>query len=175
MDNLVEYLVAIVFIISFLIELFGNKDKKPKNDNKSSKPNDDNIKNQDTKIFSRKYDDYYSENDKYAIKKSYEIEKKKEKRSNVEAKKRNNELIKNKKSIIEEYENFNSTEEKVTKKVVSQKNAGYSEQEVKVFTENINNTKQNLFNRTTLKDFIIAYEILNKPLALRNRCRRTLL
>jgi predicted RND superfamily exporter protein len=171
MDNIVEYLVAIIFIISFLSEIFGKKKKQkdanfPKNDEekpvtifKEHKNNSFEINIPDLETY-----DVFDKN-RPKSKKNYQ--------NFEEGFKKDEELVKKKRSLIEEYER-SYRDEKPEKQSVKKNINAYSDSEMKAFTENINQTKNKLFNHTSIKDYIIATEILGKPVALRNKCRKIL-
>jgi len=171
MDNIVEYLVAIIFIISFLSEIFGKK-KKQKDTNFPSKDEEKPViilKEQNTNPFEIKIPDFETydvfDKNKPKLQKNYQ--------NFEEGFKKDEELVKKKRSLIEEYERSYRVEKPV-KQSVKKNITAYSDSEIKAFTENINQTKNKLFNHTSIKDYIIATEILGKPVALRNKCRRIL-
>ncbi|HPN38737.1 MAG TPA: hypothetical protein PL041_10055 [Melioribacteraceae bacterium] len=170
MDNIIEYLVAIIFIVSFLSELFGKKKKK--NEDKSSTTFED-----DKPVIistEKKYDPFEFNLPDFN---DLETKSKKQKKFNKnyqnyeDSFKKDEELIKKKKSLIDEYEKSYVSESSIKQVVKSQK-ANYSSDELKNFSANINNTKNSLFNPVSIRDYIIASEILGKPISLKNRCRK---
>jgi hypothetical protein len=170
MDNIIEYLVAIIFIISFLSELFGKK----KNKGGEIPPTID--KDEDTVIIKDRKKDFpfeFNIPDPLGTEKPKKKRTKKNYQSFEESYKKTEELIKKKKSLIEEYENSFRTS-KTIKQNSQKSHSMYTADEIEAFTKNMNNTKLNLFNHQSIRDFIIASEILNKPVALRNRCRKIL-
>ncbi len=170
MDNIVEYLVAIIFIISFLSEIFGKKKKKGEKKTTTSYEDDKPI------IISHDREELPFE---IKLPDIFDIEKAKKKKSNKEYQafedsfKKDEEIIKKKRSLIDEYENSFRTEKPV-RQPIKKDSKNYSSAEIQAFTKNINNTKEKFFNNESIRDFIIASEILNKPIALRNKCRRIL-
>ncbi len=178
MDNIIEYLVAIIFIISFLSEIFkkkkGGTTVPPSNSKKSQDQDtysipdrlDDafRIKVQKGKPVQKKMDSYVSatigKTNPYQTQYSYD--------TSISAK---DAIITSEDSLIQRYEKRKNSESTIPSFV--NQNTAYSTEQMQDFKDNINDIKKELFNYSSLRDFVVVSEVLGKPLALRKKCQRT--
>lgn len=170
MDNIVDYLVVIFFIISFLSSIF--KKKKPSTENTKAKavqvskveniqqrkvnnPFDEFFNSINMEIEKSKNINTYSEVDDYydnAMQNSFESLK-------------NESIISNKKEFVEPTTRFKSTKfenDKSSKSYNSIIKSTKDKRESKKAKE----IKESLKNSSSIKKFIIMNEILGKPKAL---------
>jgi len=177
MDNLYEYIIALVFIVSILSEIFGKKKKKKE----TSEPNETrNYEKESPVVIERTFEEIFGvkppipkqENANYQYRQSESEKNNREQKYNYDSNSYSKpELTSQKESFSQKY--GNSLEiEKQTISYMPNQNTGYSKEEMKDFTDSIDHLKNSLFNYNSLRDYIVATEILNKPISLRRRCQR---
>lgn len=183
MDNFFEYLVAIIFIISFLSEIFKKKKggTKVPPQNSSENSSDDSVvisdpleemlraKKQKAKSRQQNQQQNYS-------KPNYKLD---DFVYNPEKEFKENQYIsyensKPKESLIQQYEKAKKSEKTVAASSKNNQNTGFTEQELLEYQNKINETKKELLNPSNLKEFFIVSEILAKPISLRKKCQRIL-
>lgn len=183
MDNFFEYLVAIIFIISFLSEIFkkkkGGTKVPPETSSQNSSdervvisdPLEEMLQAKKQKAKSRQQ----NEQQNYS-KQNYKLD---DFIYNPEKEFKENQYIsyensKPKESLIQQYEKAKKVDKPNSASAKINQNTGYTEQELLDYTNKINETKSELLNHSNLKEFFIVSEILAKPISLRKKCQRIL-
>ncbi|MFH0735084.1 MAG: hypothetical protein V1773_08845 [bacterium] len=180
MDNLVEYLVAIIFIISFLSEMFKKKKKGgttvPSSDSPKIKVDDNysvpdslddifKLRTQTNKPVPKKLNNYVSatlgKKDNYQDKRTFD-------RTTLG----NSPIINSEESLIEKYERKKKLDSGIP--TFAKQKPGQLKNETNLFADSTNQIKHQLFNHQSLRNYIVVSEILAKPLALRKKCQKIL-
>ena len=184
MDNFFEYLIAVIFIISFLSEIFkkkkGGTKVPPKTSNNNSTddsvllsdPLEELLKAKRQKIKNRQQAEQQTYTQTNVKLDDYIYNPEKEFNDNQYA---NYEKSKTKESLIQHYEKAIKVEKLIAvNNDKMNENSGYSEKEILDYQNKINETKKELLNPSNLKEFFIVSEILAKPISLRKKCQRIL-